>query len=270
LSASISAAAIEPFYFGTAEKPLFGCYHAPQLGHPRDCAIVLSYPTGQEYIRSHRSYRQLAFQLANLGFPVLRFDFYGCGDSAGDCAEGRIRQWLADLGTAISEIRKRHGSVKICLGGLRLGGTLSMMVGAERGDIEGIVLWDPVLNGPAYVEEVATLHEERARHSLGRAIADTVDEPTEILGFPLTSSMLADLHKIEIFSIRQKPANNILVIASNEEAGHGKLAAHLKSLNVKVENYYVPTPKIWIEKNKTVVPNQILKAVVSWISRVYP
>jgi hypothetical protein len=32
----------------------------------------------------------------------------------------------------------------------------------------------------------------------------------------------------------------------------------------------VPSPEIWIEKNKTVVPNEILKAVVSWISRVYP
>ncbi|MGH7928174.1 MAG: serine aminopeptidase domain-containing protein [Candidatus Binatia bacterium] len=269
MSNALSAGVIEPFYFGAAEKPLFGCYHAPQR-RTRDCAIVLCYPTGQEYIRSHRSYRQLAFQLSSAGFPVLRFDFYGCGDSAGDCAEGRITQWLTDLGTAVSEIKQKHRLFKICLVGLRLGGTLSMMAGAERGDIEGMVLWDPILSGTAYIEELTFLHQQRAWHSLGKTKQNTIGErPTEILGFPMTCSMLADLQKIEVFSIREKPASDILILASSEEAGQLRLAEHLKGLHVNVESQYLPTPDIWIEKNKTVVPNQILKTMVSWISRVY-
>jgi hypothetical protein len=146
-----------------------------------------------------------------------------------------------------------------------------MMVGAERGDIEGMVLWEPVLSGTVYIEELTILHQERARHSLGEVREETINErPTEILGFPLTGLMLADLQKIEVFSIRNKPANDILIIASSEEAGQRRLGEHLKSLNVNVEHQYLPSPNIWIEKNKTVVPNQILKAVVSWISRVYP
>jgi alpha/beta superfamily hydrolase len=270
LSASKPGVVIEPFYFGTAGKRLFGCYHAPQSRAPRDCGVILCYPMAQEYIRSHRTYRQLAYHLSKFGFAVLRFDFYGCGDSEGNCDEGRIPQWLADVGSAVYEIRKRCGSIKICLVGLRLGGTLAM-VAAERGDIDGIVLWDPVCNGMAYIEELATLHQERARHSLGKAThVTTTERPTELLGFPLTDLLLTDLQKIDLLSIRQRPANRILVIASSEESTQGRLIGHLKGLNGNVDYQHVPSPEIWIEKNKAVVPNEILKAVVSWISRVYP
>jgi hypothetical protein len=146
-----------------------------------------------------------------------------------------------------------------------------MMVAAERGDIQGIVLWDPVFSGMAYIEELAALHQERARHSLGKATQRTMTErPTEILGFPLTGLMRADLQKIEVFSIRKKPANDILIMGSGEEAMQGRLKDHLKRLGARVEHQHLPSPKIWIAKNKTVVPNESLKAVVSWISRVYP
>jgi alpha/beta superfamily hydrolase len=264
-------AGIEPFYFGTDKKLLFGCYHAPQSRARRDCGVILCYPMAQEYIRSHRTYRQLAYHLSKFGFPVLRFDFYGCGDSEGNCEEGRISQWLADVGSAVYEIRERCGSIRICLVGLRLGGTLAIMVAAARGDIDSIVLWDPVCSGMAYIEELATLHQERARHSLGKATHGTITEsPTEILGFPLTGLMRADLQKIEVFSIRKKPANDILIIGSGEEAIQGRLKDHLKRLSARVEHQHLSNPKIWIEKNKTVVPNEILKAVVTWISRVYP
>jgi uncharacterized protein len=262
---------IEPFYFGTAGKQLFGCYHAPQSRVARDSAVILCYPMAQEYIRSHRTYRQLAYHLSKFGFPVLRFDFYGCGDSEGNCEEGRIDQWLTDIGSAISEIRHRHGSVKICLVGLRLGGTLSMVVGAERDDIEGMVLWDPVVSGMNYIEELVNLHQERARHSLGKARQDSIDaRPTEILGFPLTDLLLTDLRKIDLLSIRRKPANRILVIAGSEESTQRRLIGHLKGLNGNVDYQHVPSPEIWIEKNKTVVPNDILKAVVTWVSGAYP
>ena len=264
-------AAVEPFYFGNAGKPLFGCYHAPQSARTRDCGIVLCYPAGQEYIRSHRSYRQLAFQLSQMGFPVLRFDFYACGDSHGECAEGIIPEWSTNIGSAIAEIRRRCGLSNICLIGLRLGGTVSMMVGAGRSDIQRMVLWDPVVSGVGYLEELTNLHQERVRHSLGQVANGRISEsPAELLGFPITSLMLADLEKIEMSSIETKPASDILILSSSDETLYAQVTDHLKRLGARVEHQHLPGPKIWIEKNKTVVPNQMLRAMVAWISRVYP
>jgi len=48
----------------------------------------------------------VAIHLANVGFHVLRFDYYGCGDSSGDSEQGEIRQWLIDILTALVQSRK--------------------------------------------------------------------------------------------------------------------------------------------------------------------
>src|SRR2546427_3002506 len=136
---------VAPFYFGSPDKLLFGCYHEPTLGRRRKCAVVVCQPVGHEYINSHRALRQLAARLCDAGFPVLRFDYYGCGDSSGSREEGTILQWLEDVSTAISEVRRRTAVVQVCLIGLRLGGTLAMIAAAQRADPESMVLWDPVV-----------------------------------------------------------------------------------------------------------------------------
>ncbi len=268
----MSRAGIEPFYFGTTKKPLFGCYHAPQSRSTRDCSVVLCYPMGQEYIRSHRAYRQLAIRLSNVGFHVLRFDFYGCGDSAGDCEQGQICQWLTDISTAIDEIRGSSGLVKVCLVGLRLGATLAMMVGAKRGDIEGLVLWDTVVSGSGYLEELTTLDREMQRLSYGKSERHIKGKKhTEILGFPLTDSLVTGIGKIDLLAITQKPAKNILVIDCNERAGEEQLKEHFKRIDTHLDYQHLPSPKIWIQDPyKALVPNQILKSVASWLCEVLP
>jgi len=84
-----------------------------------------------------------------------------------------------------------------------------MMVGAEQSGIEGMVLWDPVINGRAYIEELKALHQEQQ----WRYIAKNHNHPKgegliEILGFPLTDFMLADLKRIDLLAIQHKPANH--------------------------------------------------------------
>ena len=51
-----------PMYFGRSEAPLYGVYHAPVDFDSRQAA-VFCYPFGQEYMRAHRAYRQLATRL---------------------------------------------------------------------------------------------------------------------------------------------------------------------------------------------------------------
>ena len=116
-----------PFYFGLPDKPLFGCYHEPRFGNSRKCAVVVCQPVGHEYIYSHRALRQLAVRLSDSGFPVLRFDYYGCGDSHGNAEDGEVCQWLEDIANAISEVRYRARVARVCLVGLRIGASLAMM-----------------------------------------------------------------------------------------------------------------------------------------------
>ena len=260
---------VEPFYFGAPNASLFGCYHGPEAAG-RDCAVVLCYPMGAEYIQFHRACRQLAALLAAAGFPVLRFDFYGCGDSSGDGEEWRIRCWLNNISSAVEEIRSRSTAAKICLVGLRLGGTLSMMAGVEREDIDGLVLWDPVVSGRAYVEELRTLHREMLRRAHVTSVSNA--KRSEIWGFALPDEMLAELDDADLLAIHRKPANNVLVVESRESPGRIELAKHLQSLNAHVKHRHLPNPQFWTwieDFSHILVPAPLLHSVVGWISEVY-
>src|SRR4051812_34449398 len=91
-----------PTWFGPAERPLFGWYHAPALATARACGVVLCNPFGYEMMCSHRAYRHLAERLATAGFPVLRFDYDGTGDSAGDGEDPeRVESWLGSIDLAV-------------------------------------------------------------------------------------------------------------------------------------------------------------------------
>jgi exosortase A-associated hydrolase 2 len=261
-----------PFYFGLSTTPLFGVYHAPQHGRNRNCGVVLCYPWGHEYTRAHRAYRQLAHHLSHIGFPVLRFDFYGCGDSDGDCEQGEMRQWLEDIEAAIREIRGKSGIGQVCLVGLRLGGTLAAMAGAARGDLDGLVLWDPVINGRTYLEELRALHQERLRVVFQDEPQDVhrAEKPTEIIGFPLTPALLTALEHLDLLAMQQKPAQNILIIASHEGSCAGQLTEHLKSLGARLAYQHLASPQIWRGETHTgLVPHQLLQSIVAWLAEVY-
>jgi uncharacterized protein len=84
-------------------------------------------------------------RLVQAGFHVLRFDYFGTGDSYGDTGEGDLASWCGDIETAIEELREITGATKVNLAGLRLGANLSARVAAYRPkDVSKLVLWEPL------------------------------------------------------------------------------------------------------------------------------
>ncbi len=72
-----------PLFFGDPARQLFGVYHPAAEGNAAERAVVLCAPSPQEYMPTHWAYRRLAALLAKAGVHVLRFDYFGMGDSAG-------------------------------------------------------------------------------------------------------------------------------------------------------------------------------------------
>ena len=273
MSARNVPARSEPYYFGPPQTPLFGCYHAPRADPSRDCGVVLCYPMGDEYIRFHRAFRQLADRLTAIGFPVFRFDFYGCGDSAGESTQGTLAQWQADVATALRELRQRSGVKTLCLVGLRLGGSVAATVGAAGGDIDGLVLWDPVVNGRAYLQELHTLHRAMLQYAYVRPQRIPESElPPEILGFPLSTTLRQEIEAIDLLALRHPPARRICVLESAGEAALVALRTRLERLGNAVQYTCLPDPQLWEwveDVNKVVVPPRLLQVIVSWLAEVY-
>ncbi len=262
---------VVPFYFGSPDKLLFGCYHEPSFERRRKCAVVVCQPVGHEYINSHRALRQLAARLCDVGFPVLRFDYYGCGDSSGSREEGTILQWLEDISTAISEVRSRTAVVQVCLIGLRLGGTLAMIAAAERADLESMVLWDPVISGKGYLHGLLRLQEEMLRFRPKPSSAQEPQGYLDVLGFPLSRFFRTELEKIHLAPIAGSPAKNALVIQSDQTAGEANLKEHFSQAEARLEYQRFDGPQIWrpTSDGSLLVPSQILHSIVSWTCRVH-
>lgn len=143
-----------PFYFGPGRE-LFGFYHpAPAAG---GTAVLLCPPLGAEQIRCHRLYRQLAHGLAEGGFPVLRFDFYGTGDSAGSSGEVDWTRCLADVATAATELRARSGAQRILAFGARLGANAALA--SLDAVLAGVVAWDAIADGAALIRELDAMQD---------------------------------------------------------------------------------------------------------------
>ncbi len=139
------------YYFGSSKKPLFGVHHPAQGKTRRRECVVLCPAMGTELLRSYRAFRQLATMLAKDGYDVLRFDYYGTGDSSGECTDGTIEQWQQDIGTAIEELKDVSEVNEVSLVGLRLGGTLAAKV-AQAEQVSKLILWEPVTNGVEYTK----------------------------------------------------------------------------------------------------------------------
>jgi pimeloyl-ACP methyl ester carboxylesterase len=224
---------------------------------------------GHEYLRTHRLYRFLARRLADAGFHVLRFDYFGTGDSAGEFGEARLERWVGDTASALTELRHRFLVRHVYVVGLRLGGAVAWLAGIEHGGVEGLALWDPVSSGSEYLEDIIAHEHERRQASPPRDSADdrAGRGPREIVGFPMIEAMYGDLAALDLLSVTQVPASRALLVDSSDESIQEKLHAHLGGASADVRFEHIPHPKTWTQDPyKTVVPSKIIDTVARWMS----
>ncbi|MBK8257160.1 MAG: alpha/beta fold hydrolase [Polyangiaceae bacterium] len=259
---------MDPIHFGTSARTLFGIVHAAQAP-ARSVGVVLCNPLGQEAIRAQRAYRQLAMALAKERFSTLRFDYYGTGDSAGESNEGTLDQWVDDVRTAADELKDTAGVTRVSLIGLRLGATLALRAAQGRAGIDTVVLWDPVLSGAAYLDELRAAHREYLERELGhepdvRAGRRDFATRGEVLGFPLTPQMENALLSLKIANVSAVALLNRLVLVSSQSLHKpevDRLAALAKSFR-----HEVVSAEQWNSDeamNAATVPTRILQALIA-------
>jgi alpha-beta hydrolase superfamily lysophospholipase len=158
---------MEPLFFGPDDHSLFGWLHLPAGRAPRRTAVVLCHPFGQEFVLAHRAFHGFARLLAEAGFATLRFDWWGTGDSQGDLEEARLETWTRDVALAMRTVRERVKCDDVALAGMRLGGTLAALAGADA-PLAALLLWDPVVDGATFLRGwVAHWREQGSRRRSG-------------------------------------------------------------------------------------------------------
>jgi pimeloyl-ACP methyl ester carboxylesterase len=125
---------------------LFGMLTEPEDPRP-DVAVVLLAAGVKGRVGPHRLYLQIAEFFAGLGFRVLRFDFYGIGDSEGVIDERQLAdlygsvavgRYIEDTAAAVDWLCATTGVPHVIVGGLCGGAITGLLAGAAHPRVAGL------------------------------------------------------------------------------------------------------------------------------------
>jgi len=138
------------FFFPVGGQQVYAVLHepAPEAATDGRTGVVLCHPLLDfdlyEVPWTIRMIVGYARELARMGYPTLRFDFRGSGQSDGEFEEFTLSRGAADLQAAVEQLVHRTGVARVVLIGTRLAGTLCMRVGARDARVDQLALWDPL------------------------------------------------------------------------------------------------------------------------------
>jgi pimeloyl-ACP methyl ester carboxylesterase len=254
---------VNPFFFGSSKSPLYGVYHPPRSSEGSGKAVLLCYPMGAEYMRAHRAFRQLTTLLVKGGAHVLRFDYFGTGDSAGEGTEATVARWLEDIATAIDELQETTQQARVTLVGLRFGATLAALAATERTDVEQVVLWDPIVDGTQYVQELAAVHLGDVRQ---RGLSPSRDV-IGVHGFPVPAAVRTEIEAVDLLTWPGSTAR-LDVVVSAEREDTTDLTARLLRRGREARQQVFPSNGKWSESDafgSALIPQGIIQGVLGCV-----
>jgi alpha/beta superfamily hydrolase len=126
---------------------LFGILEQPEH-KANDIAILLLSPGIKMRVGPHRMYNKLSNVLVENGFTVLRFDFYGLGDSEGEIDQRVLvdvynsiqnGRYIEDTIDAMDWISTEYKIDQFILGGLCGGAITGMLAGITDSRVKGLI-----------------------------------------------------------------------------------------------------------------------------------
>ncbi len=242
---------------------------------PGATGVVLCAPWGHEAMWSHRAWRHLAADLASAGMPVLRFDYPGCGDSAGtDEGPDRLSACAHSIVRAAQTLRAHTGVERVVLCGLRLGATLAVLAaeamaadGGQRPD--GLILLAPPVTGRTYLRELRALQGSWCNNAIPDIpVAPPHDGACEVLGHRLPSDAVALLEALRLERRATCPAPRVLLLDAWPGAGSpvAALAARYRAQGAQVTRFdFDEYPAMMRSADSSSVPEQAWQQIAQWL-----
>ena len=242
---------------------LAGMFHQA----PGSTAVLLLSPWGYEELCSRQTFRILGERLAAAGFPCLRYDYPATGNSLGDSADVADDQaWRKSVRRALKELRRLSEPSRVIVMGQGVGGALAGDL-ARDGDVDGLVLLAPALQGRSYLREVAAW----TGMTKPTFLVDATDGPQGGLmagGFVLSAATTSEIRTLDLSKDWKPRTQEILLVARANHFGDSKLADALDASGVRhdlipFDNYadYVSDPTF------AMVPTGAIEGVVAWCYR---
>ena len=259
---------MEPLYFDQPANQKFGVYHPPRNSGGIEKAVLICSPLMQENIRAYRACQELATQLSYVGYHVLRFDYSGTGDSAGDITDQDLLAWREDINFASAELKEISGLDFISIIGIRMGATLA--ASCEIKQVDRLILWDPVVDGDDYLNNLKNIHRQiliSREHFPFDRTDKTENGMRELVGFAMNDLLFSQIGSLKL-SLSSTLTDTKTGIISSRQKRKGSLDDFV-SLHDNVALYNINYSAEWnniLQIEKRLLSYEYIKKTIELLS----
>ncbi len=263
---------------------VYAVQHLPPENLSPNAGLVICSPFFAEFPRNYRREVLLARRLAGLGVAAARFHYRGVGNSTGDPALLRLERLVEDIHAVTERLVERSGAVSVGYHATRLA---ALAAGAAAsGDKAPLSLWDPVVSGEKYFNEVLrtrmaqALHDQELGVSAGALRSQLAEgEAVDVLGHSLHSGFYDSMIGVELPEVIGAAPREVLIV----EFGRGRKAVDRwierlvehGSHPVRVptsegESWWVANRRAdyFVAEERRPLTHEVLEAAVAWIEQL--
>ena len=243
------------FYIDINNKSHFVHEHIPDEIKGSPCIFIN--PLFDEKKRSQKFYAETAREFCKSGIPVIRFDYYGTGDSEGQLYELNLPEQLTSVKSIIDKTLREFQTNKIILFGLRFGADLVLELSTQYPVcINQLILIEPIINGKRY------LTEQRSRRKIFHRLNKMTEIPDNIIidgstfedhqGYPISKDNLSYINNLDALRITLSNTN-ILLVKLNAISSRKYIIQLKKNLEMRnnVQNLQFNCDNFWANLEPT-------------------
>jgi uncharacterized protein len=246
------------FFLNRDGQRLFGVMHHVDSA---DQAVVVCAPLFDEKLWSHRVLVNFARFLAARGVSVLRFDYYGDGESDGRFEEASVSTRVRDIHDAVEFCCREAHVSRVHLVGLGYGATLALLATLEQcpDSIAGVVAWSPVIDGERYLNDILRAHlsaqmlvHRKVIHDRPALIEQILrNESVNIEGYEIARPLFAEIVQAKPLDLLRNATKPVLVQqigpAARVDAQYQELTQLVRTI---VDFEIVQEGKFWLQQKK--------------------
>ncbi|MBA0882477.1 alpha/beta hydrolase family protein [Flavobacterium undicola] len=189
--------------FEIPEKKANLCLHIHYPIKSNDKAFLFVNPLFDEKKRSQKFQADTARALTNKGYTVIRFDYYGTGDSYGDFEEFTINSCLESCKAIMNFIHIEIGITNVSILGIRFGASLALKIASEYKELETVFLIDPITSGKRYLMELRLRRKAffmlNKMKNVGEKVIINGEEFEDHQGYLIRATLTEELMNLDVF-----------------------------------------------------------------------
>lgn len=223
---------------------------------------------GYEALASHKCFRLLAEQCARAGFPVLRFDFLGTGDSKGDESDWNLVQTRSEsVVQACRFMRESLGIETIVLVGFRLGASIAALAAASC-QVEELILIEPVVSGRTWLREQDVLPQLAglAPQAHGKSSGRQAGSSREYMGYIMSADSCRAVADINLRQVPLPAGSRCQVLAGDHGRALADTVSQWRDGSVSVATApFDAFPSLMMDPAIATPPEDFFGSIITWL-----